>query len=101
MAEKEKIVAEDFLPHVNKTVRVDGWHHTLTISKVQVRKLQEWETDIIPRQPFLVLFSGPPGDVLPEGMRDLHVEDGPSFKLYVIPVLTPQRDRQDYQSVFN
>jgi hypothetical protein len=34
-------------------------------------------------------------------MRELHIEDGPSFKLYIIPVLTPQRDRQNYQSVFN
>ena len=55
----------------------------------------------VPRQPFIVIFRGPPGDVLPEGMRELHIEDGPSFKLYIIPVLTPQRDRQNYQSVFN
>jgi len=47
------------------------------------------------------MFRGPPGDVLPEGMRELHIEGGPSFTLYVIPVLTPQRDRQNYQSVFN
>ena len=97
----EKIVAEDFLPHVNKTVRIEGWQHTLTITRVDARKLEEWEKEILPRQPFIVMFRGPPGDVLPEGMRELHIEDGPSFKLYIIPVLTPQRDRQNYQSVFN
>jgi hypothetical protein len=97
----EKLTVEHFLPHVNKSVRVDGWHHTLTISKIDARKLEEWEKEIVPRQPFIVMFRGPPGDVLPEGMRELHVEGGPSFRLYIIPVLTPQRDRQNYQSVFN
>jgi hypothetical protein len=31
----------------------------------------------------------------------LEVEGGPSFTLYVIPVHTPARDRQDYQAAFN
>lgn len=97
----EKLTMEHFLPHVNKSVRVDGWHHTLTITKIDTRKLEDWEKEVVSRQPFIVMFGGPQGDILPEGMHDLHIEDGPSLKLYVIPVLTPQRDRQNYQSVFN
>ena len=90
-----------FLPHVNKIVRVDGWHHTLTLTRVDIRKLEEWEKEVVSRQPFMLILRGPHGDVLPEGFRELTIEDGPSFKLYVIPVFTPQRDRQNYQIVFN
>ena len=36
-----------------------------------------------------------------EGLYVLEVEDGPSFMLYVIPVHTPARDRQDYQAAFS
>jgi hypothetical protein len=97
----QELMLEHFQPHLNKTVQVDGWHHTLTIARIDTRKLEEWEREVIPRQPFIVIFSGPPGDVLPEGMRELHIEGGPSCTLYVMPILTPQRDRQDYQAVFN
>ena len=97
----ELLTPEHFLPHVNKTVRVSDWRHTLTIARIDMRKLEEWETEVVQRQPFIVIFRGPPGDVLPEGMRELQIEDGPSFTLYVIPVQTLQRDRQNYQCVFN
>jgi hypothetical protein len=97
----QDLTLEHFQPHVNKTVRVDGWHHALTIARIDTRKLEEWEKDVIPRQPFIVIFRGPPGDVLPEGMRELHIEGGPSFTLYMMPIFTPQPDRQNYQAVFN
>lgn len=97
----EKLTPEHFIPHVNKIVRVNGWPHTLTLTRVDVRRLEDWEKDVARRQPFLVLFRGPPGDVLPEGMHDIRIEDGPSFRLYVIPIYTPQPDRQNYQAAFN
>jgi hypothetical protein len=97
----ELLTPEHFLPHVNKTVRVDGWHHTLTLTRVDLRKLEEWEKDAVQRQPFMLILRGPPGDVLPEGFRELQIEGGASFRLYVIPIMTPQRDRQNYQIVFN
>jgi hypothetical protein len=34
-------------------------------------------------------------------LHELQIEGGPSFTLYVIPVMTPQPDRQNYQVVFN
>jgi hypothetical protein len=34
-------------------------------------------------------------------MHTLEIEGGASFNLYVIPVMTPQPDRQNYQIVFN
>jgi hypothetical protein len=97
----ELLTPELFLPHVNKTVKVNGWHHTLTLSRVDIRKLEEWEKEVVQRQPFMLILRGPRGDVLPEGFRDLEIEDGPSFHLYVIPILTPQSDRQNYQIIFN
>ena len=54
-----------------------------------------------PRPPFTLIFSGPPGDVLREGLYTLEVEGGPSFDLYVIPVHTPVLGRQDYQVAIN
>ena len=53
------------------------------------------------RQPFTLILRGPPDDVLPEGLYDVAVEDGPEFALYIIPIQTMSRDRQDYQVVFN
>jgi hypothetical protein len=97
----ELLTPEHFLPHVNKTVRVDGWPHALTLTRVDIRKLEEWEQEVVQRQPFILILRGPRDDVLPEGFRELQIEGGPSFKLYVIPVMTPQRDRQNYQIVFN
>ena len=47
------------------------------------------------------IFTGPPGDVLPEGLYGFDVDNGPAFGFYVIPIYTPMRDRQDYQAVFN
>lgn len=97
----ENFAPEHFLPHVDKPVQVEGWPHTLTLTAVDMRRREDWEKKIMPRQPFTVLFRGPPGAVLPEGFHAFQIEGGPSFKLYVMPVHTPQRDRQDYQAVFN
>lgn len=97
----EKLTPEHFIPHVNKIVRVDGWPHNLTLTRIDVRRLEEWEREVVPRQPFLVLFRGPPGVVLPEGLHGVRIEGGPTLKLYVIPIYTPQPDRQNYQAAFN
>ena len=55
----------------------------------------------MPREPFLLLLRGPPGDVLPEGIYDVAIEGGPNFTLHIVPIHTPASDRQDYQVVFN
>lgn len=97
----ELLSAEDFRPHINKVFRVQGGSHGLTLAAVEARMLAEAESKIVPRPPFNLIFRGPPGAILPEGMYTLEVEGGPSFELYVIPVHTPARDRQDYQAAFN
>jgi hypothetical protein len=94
----EPLKAADFLPHVDKTFAVKGGRHGLVLTRVeQPRPGGRGEF----RDPFLLIFRGPPGDVLPEGLYPFEVEGGPPFELYVMPIHTPARDRQDYQSSFN
>ncbi len=97
----QPLTCDLFAPLVGRAFRVRGGRHELTLSKVDMRQLQEWEKEVITRQPFTLIFSGPPRDVLPQGMYTFEVADGPTVELYVIPILTPVPTRQDYQSVFN
>jgi hypothetical protein len=94
----EHLTAEDFLPHVDKAFAVKNGRHALILTNVDQPRLGN--RGEIP-DPFLLIFRGPPGDVLPEGLYTFDVENGPSFELYVMPIHTPARDRQDYQSSFN
>lgn len=95
----EPLTAQHFLPHVDKTFSVTGGRHALTLTSVDAGPAVPPETGL--RQPFNVIFRGPPGDVLAEGMYTLAAEGGPSFDLYVIPIHTPDGTRQDYQAAFN
>jgi hypothetical protein len=97
----ELLTPEDFLSHVDKVFRVKGGRHALTLTKVEQRRLEPWEAEMTRREPFNLLFRGLPGDVLPQGLYTFEVEDGPSFELYLIPIHTPTRDRQNYQAPFN
>jgi hypothetical protein len=97
----ELLTAEDFHPHVDKAFRVRGGRHSLTLAEVQARALSEAERQAVLRQPFSLVFRGPPNNVLPEGFYTFEVDDGPSFELYVMPIHTPAQDRQDYQAAFN
>jgi hypothetical protein len=68
---------------------------------VQAHTAPGAERKASPRQPFTLIFAGPPANILREGLYTLEVESGPAFELYVMPVHTPARDRQDYQAAFN
>jgi hypothetical protein len=48
-----------------------------------------------------LIFHGPAGDVLPEGMFRAHIETGPVTDIYIMPTHTVVADRQEYQAVFN
>lgn len=95
----EVLTPQHFLPLVNKVFRVRGGRHALTLVEVEVA--EPVPSGGPPHQSFNLIFSGPPHDVLPQGLYTLEVADGPQFELYVIPIYTPHRARQDYQSVFN
>src|ERR1700751_3714698 len=95
-----QLTAQRFLPHMKKMFRVRGGRHALTLMRGEG---PQGGGEVPPevRQPFNLIFTGPPSDLLPEGIYTLDVEDGPHFELYVIPIYTPRPDRQDYQASFN
>jgi hypothetical protein len=83
---------EDFAPHVNKLFRFEGWHGALRLTAIESREAH---------RSFTLLFQGPPGDVLPEGLHIATVDDAQRFEFYIMPIHTPAAGRQDYQAVFN
>jgi hypothetical protein len=95
------LAPEDFLPHLRREFRVGDWPLRLTLDRVDVLPLTAQQARLVPRQPFTLIFSGPPGNVLAEGLHQLATEDGAAFEIYLMPVHTPSRERQDYQAVFN
>jgi hypothetical protein len=97
----EVLTRETFDPHVGKTFRVGNSHHALMLVRIETRQIEPWEKEAGLRAPFILIFREPAGDILAEGMHVLALEDGTSFDLYVIPIHTPVRTQQDYQSAFN
>jgi hypothetical protein len=95
------LTAERFRPHVGKVFRVRGGEHAFTLDEVQMYPLSQAQAKVLSREPFTLIFTGPPGNVLPEGMYTFDVDGGPSFELYVMPIHTPAPNRQNYQAAFN
>lgn len=93
--------AEHFLPHVDKIFRVKAGHLALTLVRVERPRREDLQPVIGERDAFNLIFRGPPGNLLREGLYTLDVDGGLSFDLYIIPIHTPARDRQDYQAAFN
>lgn len=92
------LTPEDFEPHVGKAFRPVGQHRVLTLVSIDTGRYPGAES--LPRQPFILILRGPPTDVLPEGSYDVTVDGGPEFSLYIAPIHTSSRDRQEYQVVF-
>ncbi|TCS16123.1 hypothetical protein [Caulobacter sp. BK020] len=99
------LTADTFAPHVGTAFKVEGGRHVLSLSEVERLENQPGHGDPA-FQPFTLIFSGPSGDLLAEGMHTLTPEGGAqaggaAYDLYLIPVHTPTPGRQDYQAVFN
>jgi hypothetical protein len=93
----EVVNADIFTPHIGKAVLLpDG--QRLTLAAVGRRG-----SDVpgAPRAAFTLILRAAAAPIVPEGLHRLTLEDGASFDLYLIPIHTPSRDRQDYQIVFN
>jgi hypothetical protein len=99
-AEPVALTADLFARHVGQAFRILGGRHVLVLDQVDRPAPQPWHRDM-GLTPFTLLFSGPPGDVLAEGLHTIALEDGTAYGLYLIPVHTPAPGRQDYQAVFN
>jgi hypothetical protein len=97
----EMLTAETFLPHVEKVFRVKESGHALRLSQVELHRMDEQALAVLGRQSFTLIFAGAPDNVLRDGVYTLEVEGGLAFQLYIIPIRTLARDRQDYQVIFN
>jgi len=96
----ETLTQDQFRPHVGKLARFAGTRHALVIDRV------DGDGQVpagLSRAPFVIVFRGPAGReaLLPEGLYDCEIEDGPTVNLYVMPIHTPAPGRQEYQAVFN
>jgi hypothetical protein len=91
---------DDFKPHVGKVFRFKGTRHAFPLDRI-VSNHQPLPEGM-KRRPFLLIFCGPKEqDYMREGMYDSEVENGPSYRIYVSPIQTPEPGRQEYQAVFN
>ena len=96
---------QDFISYVGKTFTPKGQHRVLTLTSVEmgasVNMGGRSAGEAMHRQSFTLILTGPHDDVLPEGFYDVAVANGPDFALYIAPIHTAARDRQDYQVGFN
>lgn len=89
---------EFFQPLVGKTFRLRAEPFELKLESATAKPIQGWNSE---RTPFSLLFVGPASPVLIEGFHTFDVADGPEAALYIMPINTVARDRQDYQAIFN
>lgn len=97
----DTLTADHFTPHVGQSFRTPAWQHPLVLESVDVPVIPGSRLQGVFRQPFTLIFRGPPAEVLAEGLYEMESDGGATFELYMIPVHTVPRDRQNYQAVFN
>lgn len=90
---------EDFQPHLGRAFRFAGQPHVLQLAQIDVKDHPPLPG--LDYKAFVLIFSGPRGNVLPEGFYAAEAEGGARFDFYILPIHTPAPDRQDYQAVFN
>ena len=95
----EPLTHEHFSPYVGTRFGFEGHHLTLLLRSADTQPL--FAAPDAPRVPFVLVFEGPAGDILPQGFYRTAAHDGSVFEMYVAPMHTPGRDRQDYQAIFN
>jgi hypothetical protein len=96
----EILQVEHFEALVGKIARFEGTAHAFPLERIICNddKVQKGAT----RRQFTLIFRGPKDkNAMPEGLYECAFEGGPTYSLYVMPIFTPQPERQDYQSVFN
>lgn len=100
----EPVTMEEFEPYLGRDFNVQNTDVPVTLKLIEIEdstKGRLWPKKL--PKPFLMIFAGPPERILLEGLRILQVPGGPTFQLYVIPILThdPGATGQKYQVVIN
>jgi hypothetical protein len=90
---------ENFQPHVGRSFRFGGQPQVLQLSRIDVGDHPPLPG--LDYKAFTLIFTGPRGDVLPEGFYAAEADGGARFEFYILPIHTPAPDRQEYQVVFN
>lgn len=98
------VTMEEFEPYLGKTFNVQNTDVPVALKLLEIEdstKGRPWPKAL--PKPFLMIFAGPPERILLEGLRILHMPGGPTYQLYVIPILThdPMTTGQQYQVVIN
>lgn len=98
----DMLTKDNFVPYLEKVFKVRDGRHALLLTAVDDHQVTEADLPKVNRMPFTLIFRGPPGDLLPEGLVTVDVEgEDTAFDLYLMPVHTPWADRQNYQASFN
>ena len=95
----DQLTADDFVGYLGRRVWPDRPGPEMVLDRIDRCEFPGWER--VARKPFSLIFRGPRRPVLPEGLYPIEIADGPTIVLYVIPILTPAGDHQEYQVVFN
>jgi hypothetical protein len=90
---------ENFQPHVGREFRFDGQPQVLQLARIEVMPAPPLPG--MDYKAFTLIFTGPRGNVLPEGFYAAEAHGGTRFEFYILPIHTPAPDRQEYQAVFN
>jgi hypothetical protein len=93
---EQPLTHEDFAPHVGKQFTFKEHSIPLRLASVDLRPRPGYT-----RTPFTLLFHGPVNVIVPPGLYQTVLPDGLDAELHIMPVNTIERDRQDYQAVFN
>jgi hypothetical protein len=89
---------DDFAPYIGKRFSFVGQAVSLQLAKIDIGSQSAAH---LARTSFNLIFHGPAGHILPEGLYRTEIEGGPVTELYIMPIHTVTRDRQEYQAVFN
>lgn len=98
------VTMEEFEPYLGRSFNVQNTDVAVSLKLIEIEdstKGRPWPKSL--PKPFLMIFSGPPERILLEGLRVLQMPGGPTFQLYVIPILThdPASTGQHYQVIIN
>ena len=93
--------AEAFEPWIGQVFVTANGQYALELARVE----RLAAAGLSGRQPFTLIFRGPPKQVLPgvlpEGHHRFELAGGQAISFHIMPIHTPAPGRQDYQAVFN
>ena len=95
----EPLTLEFFTPYVGQRCEMEGYSVPLVLASATPHPRSAAPGSV--RVPFSLIFEGPPNEVVPQGLHRVAIQDGPVVEIYVLPIHTIGRDRQDYQATFN